>query len=637
MRIKENVMLSYLRENTGNWIIKIFLGIIVIVFVFLGVGSFGSKKGNSIATVNDEPISIKEYQQIYKSIVDQYRAQFGRELNEDMLKALNIKQQALDALITQKILLAEADRLKIEVSAKELRDALTSFKAFQKNGVFDMDQYKGVLSRESLTPESFEQLQKMSMREEKLKSIVAGAVNVSDLEAGNWYRFLNTKAAVEYIAFDPEKIKDTHPGEDQIKQYYDENKDRYKSEPRVKAQYLSFAAGDYKAGVNITEAQIKDYYEQHPKEFQIPETVEAAHILLKTGPNATEDAVKETEKRALDIYDKAVKGEAFDALAKKYSEDSSKAAGGYLGRFEKQQMIKPFADQAFSMKAGEISKPVRTEFGWHIIKLISKNNASTLTLAQASETIKQALEHQEMQNSAYLKAGEAFDAVVDGDDLEQAARITGKQMIETGEFAAGGGGLDMPDKEEFARTAFELTVDTISDIKQIGDSYYLIKPVRKIDPVVQELDQVKDKVIQDLSENLRKLKAKEEAQLYLGKAKDAKTLAQLAKDHNLELKSTALFSRNGAIEDIGNSPEFIQAGFSLSEKHPIYPEIVETPKGYYLIGFKEKKSPDEAEVSKNLKLLKSQLAGSKQNQAFQAWINELKKQYTIEYDPQILN
>ena len=630
-------MLSYLRENTGNWIIKMFLGIIVIVFVFLGVGSFGSKKGNSIATVNDEPITMKEYQQTYKSIVDQYRAQFGKELTEDTLKALNIKQQALDSLINQKMMQAEADKLKIEVSAKELQDALMSFKAFQKDGVFDMNQYKAVLKRESLSPESFEHLQRISMREEKLRSILASTINVSDIEAGNWYRFLNTQTSVEYIGFDPKKYKDIHPADDQIKQYYDENKDQYKSEPKVQALYLNFVPGDYKDKVNITETQIKDYYEQHPKEFQIPETVEARHILIKIDKNAAEDAVKEAEKRALDIYDRAAKGEVFEALAQKYSEDSSKANGGYLGKFEKQQMVKPFADQAFSMKAGEISKPVRTEFGWHIIKLMSKENASDLTLNQVSEKIKQGLEQQEMQNSAYLKAGEAFDAVVDGDDFEQVARIAGKQMIETGEFTESGDGLDMPDKQEFAKTAFALTKDNISDIKQIGDSYYLIKLVQKIDPVVQELDQVKDKVIQDLSENLQKLKAKEEAQLYLGKTKDAKTLAQLAKDHNLELKTSPLFSRNGSIQEIGNSPEFIRAGFSLNENRKIFPELIETAVGYYIVGFKEKKLPDDAELSKNMENLRYQIARSKQSQAFQAWINELKKQYTIQYDPQILN
>ncbi len=630
-------MLSYLRENTGNWIIKIFLGIIVIVFVFLGVGSLGSKKGNSIATVNDEPITLKEYQQTYKSIVDQYRAQFGRELDENTLKALNIKQQALDSVINQKMILSEADKLKIKVSAKELQDSLISFKAFHKDGVFDMNQYKNVLKRESLSPESFEQLQRISMREEKLRSIIQSAINVSDIEARNWYQFLNTKMAVEYIGFDPKKYKDIHPDDEQIKQYYSEHMDQYKSEPRAKALYLNFVYSDYKDLVSITETHVKDYYEQHQKEFQIPETVEAGHILIKIDENAEENVVKETEKRALDIYDMAKKGESFETLAKKYSEDSSKANGGYLGRFEKQQMVKPFADQAFSMKAGEISKPVRTMFGWHIIKLISKVDASTLTLTQVSEKIKKNLEHQEMQNSAYLKAGEAFDAVVDGDDFEQVARVAGKKIIETGEFNISGKGLDMLDNKDFAKTAFDLTAGNISDVKQIGESYYLIKLVKKIEPVVQELDQVKETVIKDLTANLQKLKAKEDAQFYLGKAKDANTLPQLAKDNNLEIKATPLFSRNGKIEDIGNSSEFIQAGFSLNENKKIFPEIVETGLGYYLIGFKEKKLPGDSEISENMKNLKNQIAIRKQNQLFQAWISELKKKYTIHYDPQILN
>jgi len=630
-------MLSYLRENTGNWIIKIFLGIIVIVFVFLGVGSFGSKKGNSIATVNDEPITIKEYQQTYKSIVDQYRAQFGKELNEDTLKALNINQQALDSLINQKMILSEANKLKIEVSAKELQDSLVSFQAFQKDGKFDMNQYKSVLKRESLNPEMFEQLQMISLREEKLKSIIQSTINVSDIEARNWYQYQSAKVAVEYIWFDPKKYKDIHPDDEKIKQYYAENTDKYKSEPKIKAAYLNFVPGDFKDKLNITEPNIKEYYEQHLKEFLSPETVEAGHILIKVDKTATEDMVKEAEKRALDIYDMAQKGESFETLAKKYSEDSSKANGGYLGKFEKKQMVKPFADQAFSMKAGEISKPVRTMFGWHIIKAISKADASALTLDQASKKIKQSLENQEMQNLAYLKAGEAFDAVVDGDNFDQVASIAGKKIIETGEFNINGEGLDIPDNKEFAKVAFELTTGNISDVKQIGESFYLIKIVQKIDPIVQDLDQVKGKVIKDLTENLQKLKAKEDAHLYLGKIENAKTLFQLSKDNNLDLKATPLFSRDDNIADIGRFPEFIQAGFSLNENQKIFPEIVETGLGYYLIGFKERKLPEDSETSNNMRDIKNQIAYRKQGQLFQVWINELKKQYKIEYDPQMLN
>ena len=630
-------MLSYLRENTGNWIIKMFLGIIVIVFVFLGVGSFGSKKGNSIATVNDEPITLKEYQQTYKSIVNQYRTQFGKELNDDIIKALNIKQQALDSLINQKMLLSEANKLKIEVSEKELQDSLISFKAFQKNGVFDVNQYKSILKQEALTPENFEHLQRISLQEEKLKSIIQSTINVSDIEARNWYQFLNTKMAVEYIWFDPKKYEDIHPDNEQIKLYYSENIENYKSEPKIIASYLTFVPNDYKDTVDITETHIKDYYDQHLKEFQMPETIEARHILIKVDENAEESLVNEAEKRALDIYDMTKKGESFETLAKKFSEDSSSANGGYLGKFEKQQMVKPFADQAFAMKTGEISKPVRTKFGWHIINVISKTDASMLTLNQVSGTIKETLEKQEMQNSAYLKAGEAFDAVIDGDDFDQVARIAGKTIAETKEFNSDGDGLDMADNKEFAKIAFEQATGNISDVKQIGESYYLIKVNQKIDPVTLEPDQVKEKLIKDLTLKLQKQKAKEDAQIYLGKIADAKTLIQLAKDNHLELKMTPLFSRNGNIEEIGNSPEFIQASFSLNQMKTIFPEIIETGLGYYLVGFKEKKLPDESEISENLKDFKNQLAWSKQSQLLQSWINELKKQYTIHYDPQILN
>lgn len=629
-------MLSYLRENTGNWIIKMFLGIIVVVFIFLGVGSIGSKKGNSIATVNSEPVTIKEYQQAYKSIVDQYKAQFGKNLNEETVKALNIKQQALDALINQKIILSEANKLKIFVSEKELQDSIISFKAFQVNGVFDMNQYKNVLKRESLNPEIFEQLQKISLQEEKFKSLLFSAIQVSDIEAKNWYEYLNTKIALNYIWIDPKKYKDIYPNNEQIKQYFSENEDKYKSEPKMKVEYISFQPSDYKDKVTITDAQVQDYYNQHQNEFKIPEMAEASHILIKLDEKASEEAVKEAEKRALNIYD-MTKGTSFETLAKKYSEDTSKANGGYLGKFQRQQMVEPFSDQVFSMKAGEISKPIRTMFGWHIIKVISRTNAATLTLSQASEQIRQNLLKRELQGLAYQKAGEAFDAVIDGDDFEQVAKIVGSQIIQTGEFTRSGEGLDMSGNKDFANVAFDLTVDNISDIKQIGDSFYLIKAVKKIEPAAQDLDQVKEKLVGDLKEKLQRAKAKEDAKLYIEKLKDVITLDKLAKVSNAELRNTQLFSRNGAIEDFGQSREFIEAGFSLNDKKPIYPEIIETAQGYYLIGLKEKKIPDENEISENLKNLKNEIFWRKQSQFFQAWLNEIKKHYSIQYDPQFLN
>jgi peptidyl-prolyl cis-trans isomerase D len=338
----------------------------------------------------------------------------------------------------------------------------------------------------------------------------------------------------------------------------------------------------------------------------------------------------------MDIYEMAVKDQDFGELAKKYSQGPSKETGGYLGTFEKKAMVKPFADKAFSMETGEISKPVRTMFGWHIIKLVNKFEASTKTLDQVSKTIIQTLESTEKQNMAYYQAGEAFDAVIDGDDFDQVALIAGKKIIKSDEFSIDGKGLDLGDNAGFARAAFELPEDDISDVKQFGDSYYLIKVVKKIEPVVLEFDFVKAIVLDELKAKFQKEQAKKDAKLYLAKAVEANAIEQSGKDNKLKIKTTKLFTRAGKIEDVGNSDEIVKAGFSLSKDNKIYPEIIETSFGYLIVGFNKRKIPEDSEISKNIEALKKQVLSKKQSQSYQAWMSQLRKQNKITYNSQLL-
>jgi peptidyl-prolyl cis-trans isomerase D len=629
-------MLGYLRANTGNWIIKFFLGIIVIVFVFLGVGSFGSKRNDSVATINDESITIKEYQQAYKMLVDQMRARFGKNLNDDILKALNVKQQAIDSLIDERLVLSEAQKLGITVSEKELQESLLSIKAFQKDELFNLEQYKRVLSLNSLTPETFERSQINVLRQQKIRNMLFSAINVSDLEVNNWYLFQNTKTAVDYLMFAPGDYTDIQPDAELIKKYYTENRENYKSEPKVQTMYLEFSPEDYKDKVAISDVLIKEYYQEHIEEFKTPQKIEARHILIKVKEDAEKEEVAKTEKQAMDIYEMAVKDQDFGELAKKYSQGPSKETGGYLGTFEKKAMVKPFADKAFSMETGEISKPVRTMFGWHIIKLVNKFEASTKTLDQVSKTIIQTLESTEKQNMAYYQAGEAFDAVIDGDDFDQVALIAGKKIIKSDEFSIDGKGLDLGDNAGFARAAFELPEDDISDVKQFGDSYYLIKVVKKIEPVVLEFDFVKAIVLDELKAKFQKEQAKKDAKLYLAKAVEANAIEQSGKDNKLKIKTTKLFTRAGKIEDVGNSDEIVKAGFSLSKDNKIYPEIIETSFGYLIVGFNKRKIPEDSEISKNIEALKKQVLSKKQSQSYQAWMSQLRKQNKITYNSQLL-
>ncbi len=630
-------MLGYLRENTGNWIIKIFLFIIIIVFVFLGVGSMSSKKDNSVATVDDEPITINEFQDAYKLVVKQMRERFGDNLNDDLLKALNVKQQALNNLIEQKLVANEAERLKIIVSDKELTQALMTIKAFQKDGAFNLEQYKRVLGFNSLNPEIFEVRQRAAMKERKVRNMVLSSITVSNAEAKSWYIFQNTTMAIDYIKVDPASFTDVTPTETQIKQQYEANKDLYKSNPKKKAAYLKFSPEDHTAKVAVSEEQVKSFYENNIDRFKIPEKVEASHILIKVDEEADEAAVETARKEANKIYELAVKDKDFAGLAKKFSQGPSKSSGGYLGVFEKQNMVKPFGDKAFSMKIGEISKPIRTIFGWHIIKLMAKFDASGEPLDQVKDKISSELMAKELQNNAYYQAGEALDSIIDGDDFEQVAMITKRKMMTTPFFTQNGDGLNFEDNAGFAQAAFSLPNNDISEVKQLGTSYYLIKVVETIEPEVQPLETVKESIVLTLKSKLQIEAAKKAAQNLSKKAEAAGSIEQLAKENKLTLVSTELFTRNQPVKGIGNSPELVKTAFALDEKNPIHPGVLEVGQNFYIIGFKEKQVPEDAKIMETLDKTKEQVAYMKQGQNFLSWIKELKTKTDIHINSKFLD
>lgn len=630
-------MLRYLRENSGNWIIKIFLGIIVVVFVFLGVGSMNSGRDNSVASVNDESISVDEYQDAYRNLVEQMRNRFQDNLTDDLLKALNVQQQALNTLIEQKLVSAQADKLKITVSDQELQDSILRIEAFHMDGRFDMDEYRRVLGLNAMTPEMFEQLQRNALRQQKIQEMVVSSVAVSDIEAQSFFEFHNTAMKVAYIKVDPDEFADMEVTADQIQAHYDENTDRYQSEPKRKAIFISYSPEDYRDQVVITPEQINTYYDQHPEEFTTPERVEASHILIRVDDTADDETVETARKEADAVYQRAVGGEDFAELAKATSQGPSREDGGYLGIFDKKSMIQPFADTAFSMEPGKISEPVRTRFGWHVIKVINRFDAEVKPLDQAAGEIETRLMEQEMQNMAYFMAEDAFDAVIDGDSLDQVALITRKPVVTTDGFDRNGNGLDLAGAAGFAQAAFALEPQLISDIREIGSDYFLIKVVETIDPVLLPLETVKDRIVENLHRELRLSAAETRAQALLAAAMASDSLEILAKEKELTLSVTDWFTRYDMIEGIGRSDGFNRAAFALTPEKPLCPEVLKTDQGFFIIAFDDRQIPGDDDLQMNLADIRQQLLQAKQGQYFQAWINELKEKSRIEINPQFIN
>jgi peptidyl-prolyl cis-trans isomerase D len=629
-------MLSQMRENVGNWIIKLLLGAIVIVFILWGVGSNQKNPNATVATVDGTPIGYVEFSRTYSNLLENVRRQFGDNFNDEMIKALNLKEQAVNQLVDRRIILNAAHKMGFEVTDEELAASIGAIPAFQSGGTFNAQAYQQVLSRLGMTPEAFETAQREDLLIQKVNEFISHTVNVSQAEALAWYQWQNAEVDIDYVLLDPGAYKDVTVSPEEEQAYFDEHKDRYKTTPKIKVRYIAFRPKDYRAQVQVSADEVETYYEEHKADFFSPETVEARHILIKVAKDADEATVEAARAKAADIRARAVKGEDFAELAKKFSEGPSRNQGGYLGTFGRGQMVKPFEEQAFALKDGEISEPFRTDFGWHIVKVEKHHPAETLSLEAAQNKIRGLLTDQKARALALEDAETAYDMSYGGDDILAAAKRFGVTVETTGWIARGDTVPGIPNAQKFVETGFALDPMAVSEVQELGDGFYLIQPLEERPSVVPPFEDVQERVAQDVHEQKQWEKAEADARDMLQALRNGTGLETVAQSKGLTPHATGGFKRGDAVPGIGNEPELAAAAFKLTADNPYPATPVKGEKGVFVFRFRNRSIPDAQAGLADLDSLKQQLLQRKQMEVYRDWMAQARSHTEIEIDHSLL-
>jgi peptidyl-prolyl cis-trans isomerase D len=628
-----------MRENAGSWIIKVLLFVIVLAFVFMGAGSFSARRSSKVATVNGDAITVSQYQQAYYNVLENLRAQFGNRLNDDMIKMFNVKQQAIDGLINTTLLRQAAEKNGLRVPDTELAESITRIPAFQNNGVFDKQRYKMLLGQNRLTPESFETMQKETILMDRLRSVVTKNAKVSELEIQQWYNWENTSIDIAYAAFKPETVKDVEITDQMLDEYYNAHKEKYKTQPQIQARYVKFDPESYRMDAVITDEEIQQYFTEQQDEFILPETVSARHILFKVAENADDKTVEDARLKAEDVMEKAKSGkEDFAELARTYSEGPSKGNGGQLGDFKKEAMVKPFSDAAFSMAIGDISAPVRTQFGWHIIKVEAHNQASTMSLEEATPQVTKKLTDRKIKNIAYDAALSLYDITFDGEEFIKNAKDSGLELVTTEFFPMQKGPKGIGNASAFADTAFKLPMMELSDITEIGESYYLIQIINKEPEAIPAFDKVKEEVTKDTKQAQQKIAAKEAAKKFLEKAKAVGSITAAAEENtSITIKTTGQMNRSDAVPGIGNDKKLMTAAFKLSKSNKLSEDVVAAETGLYVIELKDKKRPLKQGLDITKSDIHDRMLSQKQSALYSSWLTNLRDNSEVTISDEFIN
>jgi len=363
-------------KSTASYLlITFFLAAIVISFAFTGFTGFSSSTG-AVAKVGSEEVTIDEYQRAYNAEVQRFSQIFGgNSLTAAQIRQFRIKEGALNRLVQQKLILELANKMNIQVSREEIKEEIKQAEYFLTGGKFDVNKYKSLLSANGFTPAKFEEMTVNTVKMKKISDIFEGVVLSR-----------NSVEAQEMIQESSAKVNAVQINKDELVKYINVSK----------AEVNKFVSN------KDNESILNSLFNSMKNEFNKPEKVTARHILIKADPKNPDAALKKAQ-----AIRKKVNTKNFASIAGKETEDPSGKGkkGGSLGSFTRGKMVPEFEKVAFSMKPGQISKPVKTSFGYHIIYVQKKDKGVTKTLNQVKDKV--AKTHLQKTNRDALKALQA--------------------------------------------------------------------------------------------------------------------------------------------------------------------------------------------------------------------------------------
>jgi peptidyl-prolyl cis-trans isomerase D len=625
-----------MREKAQSWIIKLLFGIIIIVFVgFYGFSRNRETIKEPVVTVGEKKISMKEFQEAYKNMLQFYTNIYKNQLSDEMIERLSLKQQVLDQLINKELLLLQAKKLNIRVSKEEVRKEIVKTQAFQENGVFSQRAYERALGYYALSAKDFEKQQEEGLIVSVLEKMVTGSVKVSKKEIEDAFALEGETAKIEYVHFPPEKIKEEiSVSEEESQDYYEKNKEDFTVPEKIKVKFLVFDPVAFEKKAEISEQEIADYYKLDPDQFSEEEKVRARHILFKVKEKTDPEAEEKIKKLAEKILEEINLGADFGSLAKKYSEDTVSAEkDGDLGFFPRGTMVDAFEKTAFSLKPGEVGPLVKTQFGFHIIKVEEIKKAGIKPIEEVRDEIIKELKKEKAKKLVLKEAKRAFNRLFKSKDLDGYAKKNNFVLRESGYFAYGQSSEDQPDKKDFSEAAFALSTGELAPVFVIGQKYYLVKLEDRQEQNIPELEKIKRAV----EKKVREIKALEETKVWataaLVKLNEKKVnWKDVGKEAELKLEKTELKRIGDYVPGIGVDKELKNEIFSLNKDKPYISDAYKTERGSYLIKLIEKGIPEAFSKEKEKSNVTNRLLQKKKADAFSQYIERLKEKTEIKID-----
>lgn len=548
-------MLQLLRGKKSNLFVKIVLVVVVIGFSFFGIESyFVANIDTSVARVGSSEISQEQFRERFSQYRQRMVQMMGGAGDTSFLDRPEVKRQLLNQMVDERVLLEANEKLGVTIPPDRIRNEILGIPAFQSDGKFDPDQYKMLLASQNMSPSGFEQRVRDDLAMRELPLQISSTALVTDAEIDAYLRLKDQRRDFHYVKLDKPAAADTEISDADVEAYYKAHTADFMTPERVALEYLDLDGSKLEVDQTPDESVLKERYEKDKARYVTAEQRLASHILVKVGGKGGPDEQKQALAKAEGIEQQIKGGKAFADVAKQESDDlGSKNLGGDLGWLDKGATDEAFESALFALQKGEVSKPILTSEGYHVIELRDVRPGKTRTFEEVKPELVKQYAESEKERVYSEKAGRLTDLTYQNPaSLEPAAKDLGLTVQKTALFGRQGG-EGIAANPAVAKAAFSdgvLVQNNNSDPVEIGPNHVVVVRVAEHKPSTpMPLDEVKGAVRgRILVERVAK-QAKERAEALFAEFGKGQSLDQVAEAQKLKVEEQKGVGRDAAVPD----------------------------------------------------------------------------------------
>jgi peptidyl-prolyl cis-trans isomerase D len=541
-------MLQAIRDKVTGWIAYGIIFLISIPFALWGVNSYlGGGEVAPAATVNGEEITARELDQAYARYRQRLARLFGGTIPQAFGSEEALRQQVREQLIEEYALRQYIDERRYRIADADLNQMIRSRQEFQRDGQFDSSLYQAQVSSLGMSPVGFEENLRTSAAVQQFQQGLQATAFTLPSTKQQFDSLRNQTRKLRTLTYKVD-VGQIEIGEQEIEDYYQSQAERYMTPEQVKIDYIELSLDSVKQGIEVPEADVFSRYQANRAAYTAPEVRTASHILIKSGDD---DQDQQGLEKITEIRNRIVAGESFADLAREYSEDPGSASdGGNLGEIETGVMVPSFETALFSMQVDELSEPVKTRFGWHLIKLHEIRGGETRSFESMRSELEDEIRSELAENQIYdLVEGVANLAYEQPDSLAPAAEQLGLQLRTSDWFSrVSGDGIAAESQvrqQAFANEVLQQGLNS-EGIELGSERIVFLRVNEHRDSQQQSLDEVRETVIQDL----RRLRTNELANAAgsagLDELEAGKSLQILAEEWSAQVEELGFVGRNQA-------------------------------------------------------------------------------------------